>query len=300
MKILVTGGLGFIGSHTVVQLLENGYQVVIVDNLYNSSIDVCKRIKDVTGKAVSESVKKPIMYYENNLGSTLSLCSVMQEYNCNTIIFSSSATVYGNPKELPIKEESEVGNTSNPYGTSKYMNEIILKDICNSNQDFKAIVLRYFNPIGAHKSGLLGEVPNGIPNNLMPYIVRVASGELEMLSIFGNDYDTHDGTGVRDYIHVVDLANGHIKALENAGKMKGISYYNLGTGIGYSVLDIVNAFQKVNNVKIPYKIVDRRSGDIACCYADPSKAERELGWKAKYGIEDMVKDSYKFILNQKK
>ncbi len=333
MKILVTGGLGFIGSHTVVELLNGNYEVVVIDNLYNSSIDVCNRVKEITGKdfkfyqgdvcdkdllrkifreeeidavihfagykAVGESVQKPILYYENNLLSTLHLCEVMQENNCNTIIFSSSATVYGTPHELPITEESEVGNTTNPYGTSKYMNERILKDICISNKDFKAIVLRYFNPIGAHKSGLLGEIPNGIPNNLMPYIVRVATGELEMLSVFGNDYDTHDGTGVRDYIHVVDLAKGHIKALEKSNELTGISYYNLGTGIGYSVLDIIHAFEKENNVTIPYKIVERRSGDIACCYADSTKAYQELGWKAELGIEDMVKDSYQFILHQK-
>ena len=333
MKILVTGGLGFIGSHTVVELLENQYEVVVIDNLYNSSIDVIEKIKEITGKeftfyqgdvcdkdllkeifqkerinavihfagykAVGESVKKPIMYYENNLLSTLHLCDVMQEYHCNTIIFSSSATVYGTPKVLPITEDLEVGNTTNPYGTSKHMNELILRDICISNPEFKAIILRYFNPIGAHKSGLLGEVPNGIPNNLMPYIVRVATKELEILSVFGNDYDTHDGTGVRDYIHVVDLARGHLKALEKSNELKGVSYYNLGTGVGYSVLDIIQAFEKENGVKIPYKIVERREGDIACCYADSSKAFKELGWKAEYGIDDMVKDSYRFILNQK-
>ena len=333
MKVFVTGGLGFIGSHTVVELLENGYEVVVIDNCYNSSQDVYEKIKTITNKdfkyyygdvcdegllrdifetekidavihfagykAVGESVKKPIMYYENNLMSTLVLCRVMQEFNCNTIIFSSSATVYGDPKFLPITEESEVGNTTNPYGTSKYMNELILRDICQSNPNFKAIVLRYFNPIGAHKSGLIGEIPNGIPNNLMPYIVRVASGELEMLSVFGNDYDTPDGTGVRDYIHVVDLARGHLKALEKSFDLSGISYYNLGTGHGYSVLDLVNAFERVNGVKIPYKIVERRGGDIACCYADSSKAYKELGWKAEYGIDDMVKDSYQFILRQK-
>lgn len=333
MKVLVTGGLGFIGSHTVVELLENQYEVVVIDNCYNSSINVCDKIKNITKKdfkfyygdvcdekllrdifetekidavihfagykAVGESVKKPIMYYENNLMSTLILCRVMQEFNCNTIIFSSSATVYGNPKILPITEESEVGKTTNPYGTSKYMNELILRDVCQSNPNFKAIVLRYFNPIGAHKSGLIGEIPNGIPNNLMPYIVRVASGELEMLSVFGNDYDTSDGTGVRDYIHVVDLARGHLKALEKSSQLNGISYYNLGTGHGYSVLDLVNAFERVNGVKIPYKIVERRSGDIACCYADSSKAYKELGWEAEYGIDDMVRDSYQFILKQK-
>ncbi|MBR2828351.1 MAG: UDP-glucose 4-epimerase GalE [Bacilli bacterium] len=333
MKVLVTGGLGFIGSHTVVELLENGYEVVVIDNCHNSSEKVYEKIKNITHKnfpfyygdlrnerfvrsvfeqedidavihfagykAVGESVQYPIKYYHNNLLSTLILCRVMDYYNCKTIIFSSSATVYGDPKVLPITEDCEVGKTSNPYGTSKYMNELILRDICQSDPNFKAIILRYFNPIGAHKSGLLGEVPNGIPNNLMPYIVRVASGELEILSVFGDDYDTPDGTGVRDYIHVVDLARGHLKALEKSYQMKGISYYNLGTGHGYSVLDIVKSFEKVNNVKIPYKIVPRRSGDIACCYADCSKAEKELGWKAEYGIDDMVKDSYQFILKQK-
>ena len=331
MKVLVTGGLGFIGSHTVVELLDNGYDVVVVDNLYNSSIDVIDRIKEITGKefklytedvcnlekldeifsiekpdavihfaaykAVGESVSKPIMYYRNNLVSTLNLCEVMQKYNCKKIVFSSSATVYGDPEVLPITEECKVGGTTNPYGSTKLMNEMILKDVNISNPEFNVVILRYFNPIGAHKSGLIGEKPNGIPNNLMPYIVRVATGELEILSIFGNDYPTHDGTGVRDYIHVVDLAKGHLKAIEN---MKpGVNYYNLGTGTGYSVLDMVNAFEKVNGVKVAYKIVDRRPGDIAECFADPSKAYSELGWKAELGIEDMMRDSYNFILKCK-
>ena len=222
----------------------------------------------------------------------------MIKNNCMKIIFSSSATVYGDPEKLPITEDQKVGGTTNPYGTTKLMIERILKDVSISNDKFGAVVLRYFNPIGAHKSGLIGEKPNGIPNNLMPYIVRVASGELEMLSVFGNDYDTHDGTGVRDYIHVVDLAKGHLKALEKAKDFTGIDYYNLGTGTGYSVLDLVNALEKVNGVKVPYKIVERRSGDIASCYADPSKAEKELGWKAELGIEDMMRDSYNFILKQ--
>ena len=333
MKVLVTGGLGFIGSHTVVELLNNGYEVIVVDNLSNSSLDVVDSIKEITGKdfvyyncdvcsidaleeifsnndidsvihfagykAVGESVTKPIMYYENNLISTLHLCEVMMRHNCMKIIFSSSATVYGTPKKLPITEDQPVGDTTNPYGTSKYMIERILKDITISNKDFTAVVLRYFNPVGAHKSGLIGEKPNGIPNNLMPYIVRVASGELEILSVFGNDYDTHDGTGVRDYIHVVDLAKGHLKALEKAGKSKGIYYYNLGTGTGYSVLDLVTNFEKVNGVKVPYKIVDRRPGDIASCYSDPSLALNDLGWKAELGLEDMMRDSYNFIIKQK-
>ena len=333
MKVLVTGGLGFIGSHTVVELLEDNYEVVIVDDLSNSSIDVIDKIKEITGKdfkfyeadvcdldilekifseekidavmhfagykAVGESVREPIMYYENNLVSTLHLCKKMLEHNCNKFIFSSSATVYGDPEVLPITEECKVGGTTNPYGTTKLMIERILADIHVANPQFTAIVLRYFNPIGAHKSGLIGEKPNGIPNNLMPYIVRVASGELEILSIFGDDYDTPDGTGVRDYIHVVDLAKGHLSALKKALKDEGMFYYNLGTGNGYSVLDLVKNFEKVNNVKVPYKIVERRPGDIASCYADPSKALKELGWKAELGLEDMMRDSYNFILKQK-
>ena len=334
MKILVTGGLGFIGSHTVVELLEDNYEVVIIDNLSNSSIEILDRIKEITGKevklyeadvcdldvlekifseeeigavmhfagykAVGESVREPIMYYENNLVSTLHLCKKMLEHNCNKFIFSSSATVYGDPEVLPITEECTVGGTTNPYGTTNLMIERILADIHVANPTFTAIILRYFNPIGAHKSGLIGEKPNGIPNNLMPYIVRVASGELEILSIFGDDYDTPDGTGVRDYIHVVDLAKGHISALKKAMKDEGLFYYNLGTGNGYSVLDLVKNFEKVNGVKVPYKIVDRRPEDIASCYADPSKALKELGWKAELGLEDMMRDSYNFILKQKK
>lgn len=333
MKILVTGGLGFIGSHTCVELLNAGYEVVVVDNLSNSKIDVVDKIKKITGKslifyqddvcdskalekifskeqidavihfaaykAVGESVAKPLMYYRNNLDSTLTLLEVMNKNNCKKFVFSSSATVYGSPKELPIKEDSLL-STTNPYGTTKLMIEQILKDVCIADSQFSAVVLRYFNPIGAHESGLIGENPKGIPNNLMPYIVRVATKELEVLSIFGNDYDTPDGTGVRDYIHVVDLALGHLKAIEKANEMVGIKYYNLGTGIGYSVLDIVNSFEKVNGVKVPYKIVDRRPGDIAACYADPKKAYDELGWKAKKGIEDMCRDSYNFILNNRK
>ena len=333
MSILVTGGLGFIGSHAVVELLDADYDVVVIDNLSNSSIDVKDKIKEITGKeiafyqddvcdldalekiftehkidavmhfagykAVGESVQKPIMYYENNLVSTLHLCKKMLEHDCYKMIFSSSATVYGDPEVLPLTEECKVGGTTNPYGTTKLMIERILKDINISNPKFTPVILRYFNPIGAHKPGLIGEKPNGIPNNLMPYIVRVASGELEILSIFGNDYDTPDGTGVRDYIHVVDLAKGHLKALEKANKSEGVFYYNLGTGNGYSVLDLVNSFEKVNNIKVPYKIVDRRPGDIASCYADPSKAEKELGWKAELDLEDMMRDSYNFILKNK-
>ncbi|MBE6158016.1 MAG: UDP-glucose 4-epimerase GalE [Firmicutes bacterium] len=331
-KILVTGGLGFIGSHTCVELINSNYEVVVIDNLSNSSIDVLDKIKEITGievkfyendvcdeialekifsenkidavihfagyKAVGESVSKPIMYYENNLLSTLNLCKVMQKHNCKKIVFSSSATVYGSPKSLPIKEDFPL-STTNPYGTTKLMIERILDDIYISDKDFSIAVLRYFNPIGAHESGLIGENPKGIPNNLMPYIVRVASGELECLSVFGDDYDTHDGTGVRDYIHVVDLAKGHIKAIEKVLKTTGIDYYNLGTGNGYSVLDLVKAFERVNNIKVNYKIVGRRPGDIAACFADPTKAYEELGWKAELGIDEMCRDSYNYILKNK-
>ncbi len=332
MKVLVTGGLGFIGSHTCVELLNSGYEVVIVDNLSNSSIDVLEKIEEITSKrpkfydidvcdkeevkkvfrvnkidavihfagykAVGESVREPLKYYRNNLDSTLTLLEVMKKENCHNFVFSSSATVYGNPKELPIKEDFPL-STTNPYGTTKLMIERILADLSKADKEMSIIVLRYFNPIGAHKSGLLGENPRGIPNNLMPYIVRVATKELEMLSVFGNDYDTHDGTGVRDYIHVVDLAKGHIKALEKCVRFKGIEYYNLGTGTGYSVLDLVKTFEEVNNVKVPYKIVDRRPGDIDACYADPGKAYEEIGFKAELGIEDMCRESYNYILKNK-
>ena len=332
MKVLVTGGLGFIGSHTVVELLDSNYDVVVVDNLSNSKIEVVDYIKEITGKdfifynedlcnydsvdkifdkekiecvmhfagykAVGESVKKPVMYYENNLLSTINILKAMEKYDCKKFIFSSSATVYGNPDVLPITEDCKVGGTTNPYGTTKLMIERILADYVIAHEDSSVIVLRYFNPIGAHKSGLIGEDPKGIPNNLMPYIVRVANKELEILSIFGNDYDTVDGTGVRDYIHVVDLAKGHIAAIKKLND-NGIFYYNLGTGTGYSVLEIVNTFIKVNNVDVPYKIVGRREGDIAACYADSSKALKELGWKAELGIEDMCRDSYNYILKNR-
>ena len=334
MKVLVTGGTGYIGSHTCVELLNAGYEVVIIDNLVNSKEDVIDKIETITNKkvkfynndccdkealkrifkenkdieavlhfaglkAVGESVAKPIMYYENNLYSTLSLVSIMKEYNCKKLVFSSSATVYGDPKKLPITEDSEVGGTTNPYGTTKYFIERILKDITIADNDFKVILLRYFNPIGAHSSGLIGENPNGIPNNLMPYIIKVATKELPILSVYGNDYDTKDGTGVRDYIHVVDLAKGHIKALEHIDNIDNIEIYNLGTGEGYSVLEIINTFSRINNLEVPYKIVDRRPGDIATCYADPSKAYKELGWKAEKNIEDMCKDAYNFIIKNK-
>lgn len=331
MKVLVTGGTGYIGSHTCVELLNNNYEVIIVDNLSNSKEDVIDKIEEITNrkvkfynidctnkeelrkvfkdnkdieavlhfagyKAVGESVSKPIEYYENNLGSTLSLLDVMREYNSNTFVFSSSATVYGDPEHLPIKETDTIGGTTNPYGTSKFFNERIITDVFESNKDFSAVLLRYFNPLGAHPSGLIGENPLDIPNNLMPYIVKVAIGELPVLHVYGDDYDTLDGTGVRDYIHVVDLAKGHIKALEKALKEKGVKIYNLGTGKGYSVLEIINTFESVNNVKINYQIEDRRPGDIAECYADVRKAERELDWKAELTLEDMCKDSYNYAV----
>lgn len=328
MSILVTGGAGFIGSHTVVELLESGEDIVIVDNFSNSSPDVLEKIKEITHKdfkfyevdlldeenlekvfrenniesvihfaglkAVGESVEKPIEYYHNNITGTLILLKVMRKYNCPKLVFSSSATVYGDPASLPIKEDFPL-STTNPYGSTKLMIEQILQDVCIANKDFCVAILRYFNPIGAHKSGLIGEVPNGIPNNIMPYILKVANGEYEALTVFGNDYDTPDGTGVRDYIHVVDLARGHLKALDKIRKEKGVKIYNLGTGNGYSVLDLVTNFEKVNNVKVNYKIGARRAGDIAACYADPTKAKEELGWVAEYGIEDMCKDAWNFI-----
>lgn len=334
MKILVTGGCGYIGSHTCVELLNNNYEVVIIDNLSNSKMEAIHNIEKITDrkvifyegdvrdkellrkifqkhsidavihfaglKAVGESVEKPILYYQNNIDSTLNLCEVMNEYHCKKIIFSSSATVYGNPKKLPITEDMEVGNTTNPYGSSKLYIEGILKDIYVSDNSWSVILLRYFNPIGAHSSGLLGEDPNGIPNNLMPYIVKVADGELECLSVFGNDYDTKDGTGVRDYIHVVDLARGHVKALDKLLASKGVNIYNIGTGNGYSVLEIIDAFERVNQVKVNYKIAPRRSGDIDSCYADSTKAYRELNWKAELTLEDMVQSAYHYAIKNKK
>lgn len=329
--VLVTGGLGYIGSHTVIELIEEGFEPIVIDNLSNSKLEVKDKIEKITGKklkvyiedvcneesldkimtennitdiihfagykAVGESVAKPIMYYENNLLSTISLLKQMKKHHVKNIIFSSSATVYGQPEQLPITEDSKVGGTTNPYGTTKLMIEKILSDVYKSDNEMNITILRYFNPVGGHVSGLLGESPNGIPNNLMPYIVRVAVGKLECLSVFGNDYDTKDGTGVRDYIHVVDLAKGHIAAIKH---MNGLRYYNLGTGTGYSVLELVNAFEKVNNLKVNYKIVERRPGDIASCYADPSKALKELNWKAEKTLEDMMKDSYRFIENESK
>lgn len=327
--ILVTGGLGYIGSHTVVELIKNNYEVVIIDNLSNSKIDVLDKLKKITGKdiklyqedvcnkdvlrkifrenkidsvihfagykAVGESVLKPLMYYRNNIDSTLSLLEVMKENNCLNIIFSSSATVYGNPKSLPIKEDFPLC-TTNPYGTTKLFIENILKDLYISDNKWNITILRYFNPIGADASGLIGENPNGIPNNLMPYIVKVANKELECLNIFGDDYKTVDGTGVRDYIHVVDLSHGHVLALQN---MHGLNIYNLGTGKGTSVLELVNTFEKVNGVTIKKKIVARRPGDIDACYASCDKAYKELGFKAQYDIEDMCRDAYHFVMSNK-
>lgn len=328
MSILVTGGAGFIGSHTVVELLEKGEDIVILDNFSNSSSDVLEKIKQITNKnfkfyevdlldkenlekvfvenniesvihfaglkAVGESVVKPIEYYHNNITGTLVLLDLMKKYNCKKIVFSSSATVYGNPASLPIKEDFPL-STTNPYGSTKLIIEQILKDVCISDTEFSVAILRYFNPIGAHKSGLIGEVPNGIPNNIMPYILKVATGEYEELTVFGNNYDTPDGTGIRDYIHVVDLAQGHLKALDKIREENGVKIYNLGTGKGYSVLDLVNNFEKVNNIKVKYKIGARRPGDIGECYADPTKAKEELGWVATRGIEEMCKDAWRFV-----
>ena len=328
--ILVTGGTGYIGSHTCVELLNAGYDVVIMDNLYNSSEEVLKRIEKITGKkakfykvdlldkegirtifkentidavihfagykAVGESVQIPLTYYQNNVAGSLNLYEVMNEYNVKKIVFSSSACVYGAPKSVPIKEDFEI-HTTNPYGATKVMNEMILQDVYTSDNDWGVLLLRYFNPIGAHKSGLLGEVPNGIPNNLVPYIARVANGQLEYLRVWGDDYPTPDGTGVRDYIHVVDLAKGHIKAVEYALSHKGVEKINLGTGKGYSVLEVLHAYEHACGKELAYKIMDRRHGDIAECYADTEKAEKVLGWKAQYGIEEMCEDSWKFTLD---
>ena len=329
MAILVTGGAGYIGSHACVELLNENYDIVVVDNFVNSGPKSLDRIKEITGKdfvfyeadildkdamtkifaeqkidavihfaglkAVGESVAMPIRYYHNNITGTLVLLDAMKEAGVKKIVFSSSATVYGDPHTVPITEDFPL-STTNPYGSTKLMIENILRDVYTSDNEWSICLLRYFNPIGAHPSGLIGEEPNGIPNNLMPYIVRVASGQLEILSVFGNDYPTHDGTGVRDYIHVVDLAKGHIKALEKAMRDTGVDAYNLGTGNGYSVLDIVKTFEKENGVKVNHKIVDRRPGDIAACFANPEKAEKELGWKAELGLSQMCKDSWNFIV----
>jgi len=324
MSILITGGAGFIGSHTAVEFLNAGYEIVVVDNLCNSSAKSLERVKEITGKdfpfyrvdlcdkdalekvfvenpeidsaihfaglkAVGESVQKPGWYYYNNLVSTLNLVELMSKYHAKRIVFSSSATVYGMPKTVPISEDFPL-STTNPYGETKLMIERILKDIWVSDKEWSVSILRYFNPIGAHKSGLIGENPRGIPNNLLPYVAKVAAGQLPYLSVFGDDYDTKDGTGVRDYIHVVDLAKAHLKALEKAEKVTGVDYFNIGTGTGYSVLEIVKAYEKATGLTVPYKIVDRRPGDIATCYANPAKAYTELGWRAENGIEEMCED----------
>lgn len=327
MAILVTGGAGFIGSHTCVELLNAGYEVVVVDNYYNANPKSLERVKELTGKdfksyecdirdsegmdkifkenkidavihfaglkAVGESCQKPIEYYDNNIGGTLKLCDVMRNNGCKNIVFSSSATVYGMKNVSPLKETMKTGGTTNPYGTTKYMIEIILEDIYKSDNEWNVTLLRYFNPIGAHESGRIGENPSGIPNNLMPYITQVAIGKRPFLSVYGNDYDTPDGTCIRDYIHVVDLADGHVKAVNNIldGK-KGVQIFNLGTGKGYSVLDIVKAFSKAYGKELPYKIAPRRPGDLAVCFSDPTKAKEVLGWEAKRGIDDMCRDSW--------
>lgn len=330
MAILLPGGAGFIGSHTAVELLNAGKDIIIIDNFSNSKPSVIEAIKKITGrdfkfyqidyldreklekvfeennieavlnfagyKAVGESIQKPIEYYTNNISGALVLLDVMRKYNCKKFIFSSSATVYGEPEKIPLTEDCRTGGTTNPYGTTKLFIEQILKDIYISDNTWDICILRYFNPVGAHESGLIGEEPQGIPNNLMPYVARVAAGTLKELSVFGNDYDTPDGTGVRDYIHVVDLAKGHVKALEKLEKEKeGIYIYNLGTGTGYSVLDMVKAFEEATGKKVPYKIAPRREGDIATCYANPKKAKEELGWEAEKTLEDMCKDSWNYI-----
>ncbi|MBR3117132.1 MAG: UDP-glucose 4-epimerase GalE [Bacilli bacterium] len=332
-KILVTGGAGYIGSHTVVELLNKGEEVVIIDNFSNSKKEVLDNIKKITNKdfkfyeinyldrdavekvfeendidsvinfagykAVGESVQKPLEYYENNIGGAVILLETMKKYNVKKFVFSSSATVYGNPEKVPITEESKIGGTTNPYGTTKLYIEQILQDLYKSDNTWDICILRYFNPVGAHESGLIGEDPKGIPNNLMPYITKVAAGILPELSIFGNDYNTKDGTGVRDYIHVVDLAKGHLLALDKLNKEdNGIFIYNLGTGKGYSVLEMVETFKKVNNVDVPYKIAPRREGDIAECYADPSKAKNELGFEATKNLEDMCRDGWNYQKKQ--
>ncbi len=326
MKILLTGGAGFIGSHTLIELVAAGHEAVVVDNLYNSSPIALKRVEKIVGKAVpfyqtdvrdregmdrvfaehkfdacihfaglkavGESVEKPLEYYENNMNGTFVLLDAMRRHGCKNIIFSSSATVYGDPAQIPITEECPKGKCTNPYGQTKSMLEEVMMDVQKADPEWNVVLLRYFNPIGAHQSGTIGENPNGIPNNLMPYITQTAIGKRKELGVFGKDYDTPDGTGVRDYIHVVDLARAHVAALQAIERKQGIAIYNIGTGRGYSVLDVVNAFMYANGVDVPYSIKPRRAGDIATCYCDPSKAKRELGWEAQYGIEDMCRDSW--------
>ena len=328
MAVLVTGGAGYIGSHTAIELLESGKEIVIIDNFYNSCPKVLDRIKELANKdfhfeecdirdrealdkvfekydidsvihfaglkAVGESCQKPLLYYENNISGTVTLCEAMAAHGVKKIFFSSSATVYGEHNKSPLKETMVAGGTTNPYGTTKFFIEQILTDLAKSDPEWGVCILRYFNPIGAHISGRIGESPNGIPNNLMPYITQVAEGKREFLSVYGNDYNTHDGTGVRDYIHVVDLAKGHLKALDKIEGETGVLTYNLGTGKGYSVLDVVNAFEKASGVKVPYKIVDRRPGDLDSVYSDPTKAHAELGWYAEKTLDDMCADSYRW------
>lgn len=326
MTILTTGGCGYIGSHTCIELIKAGYDVVAIDNYYNAKPEALSRTRELAGKefpfyecdirdaeglrrvfaahkidavihfaglkAVGESVQKPLMYFDNNVSGTVTLCEVMNEFGCKKIIFSSSATVYGTGNPSPLTETMPAGAVTNPYGRTKFMIEGILQDLCTSDPTWSAVLLRYFNPIGAHKSGRIGEDPNGIPNNLMPYVSQVAVGKLRSLSVFGNDYDTPDGTGVRDYIHVVDLAAGHVKAVEYAANHTGAEIINLGTGTGYSVLDLVHTFESVNGVTIPYTIAPRRAGDVATCYSDPKKAKELLGWETQYTLEDMCRDSW--------
>ena len=331
MAVLITGGAGYIGSHTCVEMLNAGKEIVVIDNFCNSSPKACDRVKEITGKdfpviecdirdeeklrevfstyriesvihfaglkAVGESCVKPLEYYDNNIGGTVKLLNAMKEANVKTIVFSSSATVYGEHNKVPFREDMVAGGTTNPYGTTKYFIEIILKDLCASDPDWSVSLLRYFNPIGAHESGRIGEAPNGIPNNLMPYIAQVAVGKREKLSVFGNDYDTPDGTGVRDYIHVVDLAKGHVAAVKRAQTVKGCEIYNLGTGVGVSVLELVHAFEKASGITIPYVVAPRRPGDIASSYADASKAWEVLGWKTEKTAEDACRDTWRWQKN---
>ncbi len=328
MSILITGGCGYIGSHTCIELLKTNHDIVVLDNFYNSDTETLTRVRELSGKdfpfyecdirdaeslrrvfrentidivihfaglkAVGESVQKPLEYFDNNVNGTLVLCDVMREFGCKRMVFSSSATVYGMNNPSPLDETMPVGAVTNPYGRTKFMIECILQDVCVSDPEWSVVLLRYFNPIGAHESGRIGEYPNGIPNNLMPYVTQVAIGKREKLSVFGNDYDTPDGTGVRDFIHVVDLARGHVCAVDYALEHSGIEAINLGTGTGYSVLDLVNAFERVNGVKVPYVISSRRPGDIGTCYSDPAKAKALLGWEAQFGLDDMCRDAWKW------